>query len=313
MQNHFSTEVQPILLATHGMRDTDAAVGVAFDLSRDTGRPVKVVAVLEPAPIAASAYSFVVPVQAVWEDRREALLERVRKQINDAIGNDPGWPIDILTGSPPSAIADVAALSNAALIVMGLGRHALIDRALGSETTLHTLRCARTPVLAIPDAYAGTPTRAVVGSDFSATSLAAAQRAMALLPDLTRIVLVQVAPRWDLQPGAYAGWRAEYERAVAPGLEWLVRELAAPASVTVTTEIREGKPTQELLTAAGDYAADVIVVGSKGLGFLDRMLVGSTASAIIRSAQIAVFALPIAALAKQASQPADEEVCAVGA
>jgi nucleotide-binding universal stress UspA family protein len=63
----------------------------------------------------------------------------------------------------------------------------------------------------------------------------------------------------------------------------------------LTTAIREGKTSRQLLAAAVEYDAELIIVGSRGLGFLDRMLVGSTATAIIRGAHTAVFALPFVA------------------
>jgi nucleotide-binding universal stress UspA family protein len=110
------------------------------------------------------------------------------------------------------------------------------------------------------------------------------------------MTLVHVAPRWDLQPTAFVEWRAEYERGVGPAFERVIRELEAPRNISVATSIREGKTTKELLNAADELSADVIVVGSKGLGFLDRVLVGSTATGVIRGAHCSVFAFPIVAV-----------------
>jgi nucleotide-binding universal stress UspA family protein len=296
MRDDLLLPTKPLLLATNGMAECDRAVKAAADLSAESGRPVTVVAVLEPPPMVAGEYGFVIPVQPIWEERREALLAAVRKQVIDVVGTDPHWPVEVRTGDPATAIADVAQSIDAALIIMGLGEHHLIDRALGSETALHTLRVAHTPVFAVPRTYQTLPTRAAVGVDFSDSSVFAARYALALMPTLTRLALVHVAPRWDLQPAAYVQWREEYERGVAPALERVLKELDAPRSVRVSNVIREGKTAREILKAADEIAAEVIVVGSRGLGFLDRMLVGSTASGIIRGTQVAVFALPLAAL-----------------
>ncbi|MEW5917674.1 MAG: universal stress protein, partial [Gemmatimonadota bacterium] len=111
----------------------------------------------------------------------------------------------------------------------------------------------------------------------------------------------------------YVEWRTEYERDVTPALERVKGELAAPPSVSVTTMLREGKPVKELLKAAEEFEADLVIVGSKGLGLLDRMLVGSTASGIIRGAQNAVFALPMAAIAAKDKKEAAAAPSAVGA
>lgn len=286
----------PILLATHGMKEADAAVRAAGQLSDATHRAVRVLAVLEPPPMVASEYGFVVPIDDLGEERRAGLRERVRFQLTEVMGREVDWPVELRSGDPATTIAREAESINAALIVTGLGHHQLMDRVFGGETTLHTLRAAHTPIFAVPQAYSQLPRRAVCGVDFSGAGMAAAHAAMVSLPTLTNITLVHVAPRWDLQPTAYAEWRAEYERGVGPALERVIRELDAPANVTVTTAIREGKTTKELIAAADEAGADVIVVGSKGLGFLDRVLVGSTATGVIRGAHCAVFAFPVVAI-----------------
>jgi len=287
---------EPIILATHGMNQADSAVRATAHLAAATERPVTVIAVLEPPPMVAGEYGFVIPMEDLAEDRRDTLLNRVRKQLTDVIGRDPGWPIELRSGDPPSTVAKIAHAADAEVIVMGLGHHNLLDRVFGSETALHTLRAAHTPIFAVPQSYSQLPRRAVVGVDFSGAGMAAAQGAITVFPSLTSIALIHVAPRWDLQPTAYAEWRAEYERGVGPAFERVIRELDAPSSVRVTTAIREGKTTKELIAAADEDAADVIVVGSKGLGFLDRVLVGSTATGVIRGAHCAVFAFPVVAV-----------------
>jgi len=295
MQDFVLKLSEPILLATHGMRDADAAVSAADQLSESTGRPVRVIAVLEPPPLVASA--FVPPVDHSWLDRRNTLLARVQKQIVDVVGHDPEWPIDVRTGSPALTIANVAATVNAVVIVMGLGQHHLIERAIGSETALHTLRLACAPVLAVPPTFTTLPQRALVATDFGDAAEAAAQEALALFPSLTHLLLLHVAPRWDMQPTAFAQWREGYARQAGPAMKRMIDQLDAPFTVTVSEEIRDGKPTRQILAAADEFDAQLFIVGSKGLSFVDRMLVGSTASGIIRGARDAVFAFPIAAMA----------------
>lgn len=291
----------PILLATDGQRDADAAVRAAAQLASATGRAVKVIAVLEPTPPVAGEYGFAMPVEQEWKDRRDPLLQCVRRQITDVLGRDPAWPIEIRRGSPAVTIADWAAKLDAALIVMGLGEHRLIDRALGNETALHTLRGACTPVLAVPPTCAQLPERALVAVDFGDTALAAAQHALAVLPSITSVLLVHVAPQGDMQSPAYAQWRADYQRGIVPAFERFKLQLSAPDAVAVEFEIRGGKTTRQLLAAADEYDAQLLIVGSKGLGLFDRMLVGSTASSVIRTTRKAVFAFPLAALAARAA------------
>lgn len=291
---------EPIVLATDGTKACDSAVETAASLGEIGQRDVKVVTVLEPPPIVAGEYGFIGPVESIWLDRRGDLLSRVRNQIHDVLTHDPGWLVTIRAGLPAPAIADTAAMLDAALIVMGLGQHHLIDRALGSETAVHTLRSGCTPILAVPQVYEALPRRAIVAVDFGEAGLVAAQQALLLLPTLSDLFLVHVAPQWDMRPREFTMWQAEYERDVGPAFARIVNEIDVPSTVNVTTVTRHGKTTKELMAAATEYEADVIVVGSKGLGLLDRMLVGSTASGIIRGAQCAVFAMPLAGVATRA-------------
>ena len=285
----------PVLLATHGLTQSDSAVRAAAQLSDATGRPISVITVLEPPPLVAGEYGFVIPVENLQEGRHDALLARVRKQIADVVRADATWTVEVRNGNPAVTIAKQAQSIDAALIVMGLGHHQLMDRVFGSETMLHTLRSAHRPIFGVPQTFSALPRRAIAAMDFSGADMAAARGALALLPSLTSVALVHVAPRWDLEPLAYAEWRGEYERGVGPAFERALRELDAPPSVTVTNTIREGKPAKELLKVAEEESADVIIVGSRGLGFLDRVLVGSTATGIIRGAHCCIFAVPIVA------------------
>jgi nucleotide-binding universal stress UspA family protein len=294
-----------ILLATHGLPEAAGAVRVAGRLAQATGMQVRVIAVLEPPPMVAGPYGFVVPVQPVWEERSDVILTRVRNQIEELVGHDTRWPIDVISGDPFRVIPQAVA-QQASLLVMGLGQHHLVDRALGGETALRVLRAARVPVLAVPEGQVHLPRRAVAAVDFSDTSLAAAQQAIALLPSLTHMQLVHVAPRWDLEPSTFAVWRSAYEDGVAPAFARLIGKLRAPRALTINTAVRDGKVTSELLDAVNESGADVVVLGSKGLGFLDRMLVGSTATSVIRSAQCAVFALPISATEESDAAPAGD-------
>lgn len=62
------------------------------------------------------------------------------------------------------------------------------------------------------------------------------------------------------------------DRAVQEGTALLARE-----GLAVTSEVREGPPGSQIIAAADDWGADLVVVGSKGLTGLDELLLGSVA------------------------------------
>jgi nucleotide-binding universal stress UspA family protein len=60
----------------------------------------------------------------------------------------------------------------------------------------------------------------------------------------------------------------------------------------VETELRTGPAVHEILAAAADWHADVIVLGTHGRGGFERLVLGSVAEKVLRKAGCAVVAVP---------------------
>jgi nucleotide-binding universal stress UspA family protein len=63
----------------------------------------------------------------------------------------------------------------------------------------------------------------------------------------------------------------------------------------------EGKASREILRAAAQAAADLIVLGTHGHGMIDVALFGSTTHAVLRSAPCPVLTVPRSARATAAA------------
>jgi nucleotide-binding universal stress UspA family protein len=282
----------PILVATDGTTSASAALKATALLADRTGANVTVLAVLEPLPLVAADYGLLLPPSETDEARRQALSQRVREQVTETVGARPQWGVEIRDGDPAAVIARTAREGGARLIVSGIGHHDLLDRMFGGETALHTLRLSKVPVLAVAPKFVALPQRVAIAIDFSEPSIIAARIALALLPSATMVYLVHVAPRLELQPEAYAAWMSDYAEGVEPAFERVRARLEIPAGVTVETMTLTGKPTKSLLEFAKSAHIDAIVTGSRGAGLVDRILVGSTATGLIRGANCSVLAVP---------------------
>jgi nucleotide-binding universal stress UspA family protein len=74
------------------------------------------------------------------------------------------------------------------------------------------------------------------------------------------------------------------------GIEALDRmERALPVGVAVTRLIREGDPSADIVAAAKEWGADLIVMGAHARGAVARFLLGSTAEAVVRRAHCPVL------------------------
>lgn len=69
----------------------------------------------------------------------------------------------------------------------------------------------------------------------------------------------------------------------------LERIRPADPGVPVSHRLVEGDPAEEILKAAADTAADLIVLGTHGRGGLSRVLMGSVAEAVVRKAACPVL------------------------
>lgn len=284
----------PVLVGTDGSEATDAAIRAAVELAARLDVPVLAVSVLEPTPVLVPDYGVVMaPVVEAHDLRREALQERVDRQLAELVGDRTRWSALVLEGDPAQALADAAAEHGVRAIVLGLGRHDLLERVFGSETTLRTLRRAHCPVVAVPRHFDALPTRIAIATDFSAGSVAAGRSALELLPGISIVYLVHVAPRLDMQPDAYAAWLGGYGERLTDAFDRVRRELGVPAGAVVETLTLTGHPAKALIDFAKAARLDAIITGSRGARLAERLLVGSTATALVRGAHCMVFAVPI--------------------
>jgi nucleotide-binding universal stress UspA family protein len=210
-----------------------------------------------------------------------------------------------MVGSPSRTLADEARQRHASMLVMGIGRHSPLDRLFGTETTLATLRESAVPVLAVGVTFPSAPMRVVVGMDFSAPSLQAARLAIKLVASGGRITLVHVRPRFEHPSADWQTWDADYGKTLPKLFEQILHELDAPATVTVDTTTLRGDPAPALLGFAQQENADLIAMGTQRRGFIERLVVGSVATRVLRTTRHAVLAVPGAA-AESMMAPATE-------
>ncbi|HEY2585475.1 MAG TPA: universal stress protein [Tepidisphaeraceae bacterium] len=201
-------------------------------------------------------------------------------------------------------IVRVAREHRADLLVIGThGRHALGRLLLGS-TAVYVLRHLPCPVLVagrgLSDDATGMPGRVLVGvDDDGGPSLAAAEMAQRIAGRRhARMALVHAIPQsTEFMP--------EYGIPVEDRLGPHVREtgevflasflIPAPGTSGVERSVREGDAARELLSAAADWNADLIVIGTHGRHGLGRLILGSTAERVACKAPCPVLCVGAAA------------------
>lgn len=210
-----------------------------------------------------------------------------------------GDPVDVLLAAVEDEQADL-------LVVGSRGVGGRPELALGS-TSLHVLQAARVPVLVVPDrrpaaaaAHALRLRHLLVGLDHSQASRTAlelaADVAASLGGSLSVLEVVEYVPAFPLdEPTAAAGrlrrWAAEATMAL---LETEVRKIRA-RGVGVQVVVRSGDPAATLLEVADDVDADLVVVGTRGRGGPDELLLGSVARTVADRARRPTLVVPATA------------------
>jgi len=283
--------VPRILLATHGGHGADGAVRVASLLAQRRQASLDVVTVLEPFPLLGTVdmgSMGLVPSPEQYEGLGEALRASVSAQLRgcQVVGAAP----DLRVGPVAPEIAYTARTSGADLIVIGLGPHKVIDRALGGETALQLVQIATTPVLAVPADAAALPRRVVVAVDFTPTSVRAARAAAQCLAAGDVLDLVHVVRE------ALPSSESPRDQGRGARLRDLASQLVVPSGVEVVALELQRDPARALLGYLESSPADMIALGSHGYGLWKRLALGSVVSKVVRLATSAVLVAPIGSI-----------------
>ena len=136
----------------------------------------------------------------------------------------------------------------------------------------------------------------VVGYDFSHSGNAALYRAIALAGRAPFHVLhVACIVDRHAPPSVIAhhgpvdfAYTERLQQALTDVLAQELRAANTQGLVHFFVHVRIGKPAEELLAIARDVGADLIIVGSKGLTGVERMVIGSVSEKVVREAKCTV-------------------------
>lgn len=261
-------------------------------VARQLGRGIAVISVIEPVAV----YLWNTPGAPIppdyEEERSLARWSFLEQQMRAAADRHPPWSIEVLWGGVPRTVARAAHDLHAPYIVMGLGRHQPIDRFLGTETALRTVRHADCPVLAVAPTFVAIPATAVIGIDFSDASAHAVRVTLPLLTPNATLHLVHVWQPADRTDVIGTPCDEQYRRELPGRFARFVAALDLPATLSLRTEVREGPTAARLLELADSEQADLVVVGRHGRGLIERLLVGSVATRVLRGARRSVLVVP---------------------
>lgn len=234
--------------------------------------------------------SFGSDVMAEARTKPDTLLSDATAQVR-AIGHE--IPLTAVSARGYASAALVRASHNASMVVVGArGQGVLSGTSLGS-VSFQVATHASCPVVVVHHNNASQPYgRMVVGVDGSASSLALDYAVSQAASRGAELVVVHA---WQPARGLAAAvepdthWRsdeAEYEANVSAAL---ADQAKRHPGVKITRLVIQGHPVKVLVDQSQD--ADLLIVGSRGVGGFPGLLLGSVSHGVLRRASCPVVIL----------------------
>jgi nucleotide-binding universal stress UspA family protein len=283
----------PIMVASDGSSDADAAFTIARAVQVASGASVQLVSIVAPFAMFGAVGEFSAIPEHPYAEAIRLRRQAIEAQCARLVAPGADWTTTVRGGEPASTISDLARALNARLLVTGRGQHAPMERVFHDETVLRLLQLGDTPVFAATDALTSLPQRVLIATDFSPFSTYAARVAATAMASDAVVFLVHVRQRYDQAVSLVAERGPTDGEAIHAGLSELAALLTREhAGLRIDVMMREGNVYRELLGAVQHTQADLVVSATHGYGFFRRMVLGSIASTLVRQAPCSVLCVP---------------------
>ena len=282
-----------ILLAIDGSGPSDLATHAVATTRWPTGSTVRVASVVPRLGWSLDQNEASREHEPVW--RAQTALETAERLLGG-----PGRRVEtmLLDGRPASAIVDEATAFDADLIVVGSRGHGPWQSLVLGSVSAEIVDHAPCPVLVVRTV----PLEPVVLCHDGSDHASRAETLLSLWPLLpgTEVTVVTVAQGaatyWPVAPNdasavsmeAYAADAARGRSDAQDVADAAVARLGR-AGIRAQAEVRVGEPAAEIVAAASDHRAGLIVLGTRGHSRIARLLLGSVARNVLMHAPCSVL------------------------
>jgi nucleotide-binding universal stress UspA family protein len=229
---------------------------------------------------------------------QQAARGQVEEALRDRLPAEALEHLEVRQGNTAWVLAGAVRDYAAELLVLGGKRHAAPVRWFGGSTVHHAVRTIDVPILvtaserplfgrvmvaadlseaAIPTLTTGARFAGVFGAELCALSVV---EPFPPIPD----VAVQVDEQEHLRLA-----EEEFARIVE----------RTPGGTEIPCQVRCGAPGRAIAEEAEAWGADLVVVGSHGKGWVDRVLLGSTTERLLNRLPTSVLVVPVGTRTEQ--------------
>lgn len=223
---------------------------------------------------------------------RDAAMSAVRDTLADQVPDEALQHLEVRTGRSAAVIRDCVHEWQAGLAVLGGKHHSLLGRWVGGSTAHTLVRSLDVPLFVT--AHTPLPVRRIVAtvdlSDAAGPTIQAAERLAQLFEAQLHVLHVveplPIIPDTPLQFNDDEVYRRSEEH-----LDQYVWPLIAHHGAT--TSLRRGAAVDAITTEVAERNAEVLVLGSHGKGWVDRILIGSVTERVLSALPCSMFIVPV--------------------
>lgn len=285
-----------ILVPLDGSPVSEEALSLARQLASTLGGTLELVHVVEPVPL----------LDLLVSDRNGE-AERYLARVAEGVAGAVPVRVRVLDGDPVTELLRCAHQAPDSLIVMATHRRAGLSRLLLGSVADKVVRGATVPVVVVRQSsstVAPAPRRLLVPLDGSVRAEAALPLAARLGREGAAIALVRVIPPqlpwaadWvdddptQSDPGQLDRMVDEARLEARSSLAGVARDLRR-RGLSVTWEVRLGRPGDEIVRAAETTGADLVLMATTGAHGSRRWSFGSVTDEVLRRSRGAVLVVP---------------------
>jgi nucleotide-binding universal stress UspA family protein len=282
---------KPVIVAVDGSRESAQAAAWAWrfaDAARASCRPLHVV---PDVWLTDQVFVPAMPSRTLLDEVVDGARHRLAAALREWVPAAALEALDVRVGRPETVLRDVARETGAQLVVLGGKHHTALGRALGGSTAQHLVRTVDVPLVVVTGT--APPRRVLAALDLSPAArptVTLARRVARLFGAALRLLHVVEPARLPLTIPFAVDEDDVYRRSVA-AFERLGVGAGEPAGERVT---RRGPAADSIAADAKAWGADLIVVGSHGKGWADRLLIGSVTERLLALLPATVLVVPTA-------------------
>ena len=283
---------KPIIV---GVDDTPAALraaALANDIARAAEFECRAIHVVPDLWRSAGVPELPLPAQDLTDRLVSDSRARIARLLEPVVPPQVAHGLDVRVGRAGPVLARAASESGAALVAVGGKHHGTLARAFGGSTAHYLLHTLEVPLL-VAGPVATRVRRILVTVDLSyatAPALATARRLATWLGARLRVLHVVEPVLIPVEVPVTVDQEELVRRSREAYDEVVTSQLGLPAEDRV---IKSGAAAETIAREATAFDADLVVLGSHGKGWVDRLLVGSVTEDLVNELPTSLVIVPV--------------------